>query len=67
MDNATEKKQDLEIPLNGSVELSEPSVFTLKINRWSCGGSDECFVILVRDGNGAIVYRSEFNKAIEGN
>ncbi len=67
MDNATEKKQDLEIPLNGSVELSEPSVFSVKINRWGVGGNDECFVILVKDRNGAIVHHSEFIKAIEGN
>ena len=63
MDNATEKKQDLEIPLNGSVELSEPFVFSVKINRWDLGGSDECFVIVVKDGNGAIVYRSDFTKS----
>ena len=66
MDNATEKKQDLEIPLNGSVELSESAVFSVKINRWDLGGGDECFVIVVKDGNGAIVHRSTFNKAIEG-
>ena len=64
MDNATEKKQDLKIPLNGSVEMIEPSVFSVKINRWDCGGSDECFVIVVKDGNGAIVYRSEFKKVV---
>ena len=66
MDNATEKKQDLEIPLNGSVELSEADVFSVKINRWDLGGNDECFVILVKDGTGAVVHRSEFNKTIEG-
>ena len=67
MDNATEKKQNLEIPLNGSVELSESAVFSVKINRWDLGGSDECFVIVVKGGNGEIVYRSEFIKAIERN
>ena len=66
MTNAPETKQDLEIPLNGSVELFEPSAFSVTINRWSCGESDECFVIVVKDGTGAIVHRSEFNKTIEG-
>ena len=62
MNNATETKQDLEIPINGSVELFEPSAFSVTINRWSCGESDECFVIVVKDRTGAIVHRSEFNK-----
>ena len=66
MENVTMKTQDLDIPLNGSVEMIEPSVFSVQINRWGREGSDECFIIIVKDGNGEVVHRSEFKQTIEG-
>ena len=54
---------NFEIPANEQLELCEPSVFSITINRW-CGCDDsgiDSFVILLKDGRGNVVHREEFS------
>lgn len=57
--------QNLEIPMEGVVDITEPSVFSVSIARWREGEDGESFVILIKDGEGKVVYRSEFIKPLK--